>query len=291
MKNYELLESTKSMRQEQLALLTPEKLAKRREKLAGSPSVSHYWNHIKVLQKYPCWKHMGFAHFSDVSPELLTGLSVVEDYFFGDWWTEENIRRVSNEAPDRLRLTQWKTVESTIVENVGRMDRSSPGCKFLWHGELRAGIIFGGLLEEWDKVAHICSAVDAETNPEYSAGTIVEEYFKWYLCVAGRLSDEWTDGMDQLLADVKQCRQKRLRDCVAAWEAAVATDQTSFDKAFTTAVKSFIKKKDDPSKFEWVALDETVIWLIANKNGLTFPDMPDKLRAAVMTRESLGLAE
>ena len=95
--------------------------------------------------------------------------------------------------------------------------------------------------------------------------------------------------MEVLLADAKKCRQKRLRDMIAAWEAAVAGDQAAFDKAFTAALKSFVKRKDDPSEYLGVALDETVIWLIAKKNGLRFPNMPDKLKAAVMTRESLKL--
>ena len=232
---------------------------------------------------------MGFVDFADVSPELVTGLSVVEDYFHGDWWTEESIRRIESESPDLLRLSQWQTVDSIIRGNAKRMDRSQPDCKFQWHDELRAGIIFGGLLDEWDKVAHICSAVDAETRPEYSAGTVVEQYFQWYLCVAGRESGQWTEGMDALMVSVKACRQRRLRQVVAAWEAAVAADQAAFNKGFTAAVKSFLKKVDDPSIFEWVALDETVIGLIATKNGLSLPDMPDELKAPVMTRESLGL--
>ncbi|MCA9111044.1 MAG: hypothetical protein KDA52_13920 [Planctomycetaceae bacterium] len=289
MKNVGVTYGGRSIDQELLSLKTPERLLKWRGNVEGSPDANHYSSYIGVLLKYPCWKHMGFVDFSDVSPELVTGLSVVEDYFHGDWWTEEDVRRVERESPDRLRLGQWNTIEATIRVNAQRMDRSKPDCRFHWHDELRAGIIFGAMLEKWDKVAHICSAVDAYTSPEYSAGTVVEEYYKWYLCIAGRLSNEWTDGMDQLMSGVRKCRQKRLRECVTAWEAAVAADQAAFNKTFPITIKSYVKKVDDPSKFEWVALDETVIGLIANKNGLSLPEMSEELKAPVMTRESLGL--
>lgn len=291
MKNYELLGCGDQISPGTRSYMNLEQLKADRSKREGSPNAKHRSTHIRTLLSYPCWKHMGFVELPNVTPELEEGLSLVEDYFHGDWWTEESVRRVERESPELLRLSGSYTVERILGMNIQQMDRSHPECLFRWRDELRSGIVFGGLLGEWDKVAHICSALDAQVQPEYTAGTVVYEYFQWYLCVAGRLSGQWSEGMDAHLADVKQCRQKRLRDVVAAWEAAANGDQAAFDKAFPAAVKSFVKKKDDPSDFHWVALDETVIWLIASKHGLSFPDMPDNLKAAVMTRESVGLED
>jgi hypothetical protein len=245
--------------------------------------------HIEVLIGYLCWKHMGFLEMPDVTPELEEGLFEVTDYFHGDWWTEQSLRRLAKESPELAGITEYDSIEDIIESNAELMDRSSPEGDSKWRRELRAGIIFGGLLGKWDEVVHICSALDADVSVEYSAGTIIDQYFHFYLVLAGKLSGQWTDGMQKLLDSAKKCRLKRLREVIAAWEAAVAGDQAAFDKTFPAAVKSFFKRKDDPSEYMGVALDETVIWLIAERAGLTFPDLPDKLKAAVITRQSVQL--
>jgi hypothetical protein len=43
--------------------------------------------------------------------------------------------------------------------------------------------------------------------------------------------------------------------------------------------------------YDWLAIDQSTVWLIAEHRGLTLPALPDKLRAAVLTRQSVGLAE
>jgi len=121
---------------------------------------------------------------------------------------------------------------------------------------------------------------------------IEDEYFQLYICIAGSLSPEPMEGADELLAKVKKCRLKRPRLLCAAWEAATAADQAAFDKAFPATVKHFVSKLPGAKIFdEWVALDQSIIWLIAEHRGLTFPSMPEKCVAAVVTRQSLGFAD
>lgn len=264
-------------------------LSEEQEGSEGCPRQAHMSGLIHNYLEHAWWKHVGYRKRPDVIPELQEGLSLVVEYFHGDWWTADNIRRVERERPEILHLKEWTTVEKIIKSNAQDMDRSNLDCNFRWRDQVRSGIIFGGMLEKWDEVAHICSALDADVKLEYSAGTIVDEYFQYYLCVAGNLSGQWTDGMEALLESAKKCRQRRLRQTIAAWEAAIAGEQPAFDKAFEAVVKSFVKREDDPSEYLGVGLDETVIWLIAEKHGLSFPALPDKLKAAVMTRESLGL--
>jgi len=287
MKNFELLELQNLPKEEidnDLDVLTEERTTRE-----GCPRYKFKSSLIHTFLEYAWWKHVGYREHPDVSPELQEGLSLALEYFHGDWWTADNIRRVERESPELLHITEWSNVEDIVRDNAQHMDRSQPDCDFRWHDEVRSGIIFGGMLEKWDEVAHICSALDADVMLEYSAGTIVDEYFQYYLCVAGNLSGQWTDGMEALLESAKKCRQRRLRQTIAAWEAAIAGEQPTFDKAFEAVVKSFVKHWDSPSEYMRVGLDETVIWLIAEKHGLSFPALPDKLKAAVMTRESLGL--
>ncbi|QDU47643.1 hypothetical protein Mal52_61780 [Symmachiella dynata] len=287
MKNYELL-GIDANNPEEFADRLRELDAERRD-AEECPRWTYRRSYILTLLEYPCWEQMGYIEISDLPQRLEDGCKAVIDYFHGDWWREENIRRIERETPELLRIKPWSTVENIIENNAQRMDRSNPDCMFQWYEPLRSGIIFGGLLEKWDDVAHICSALDADVAPEYSAGTIIDEYFHYYLCVAGKLSGQWDAGFEKLLESAKKCRQKRLRDLLAAWDAAVASDQAAFDKAFPAAIKSFIKRKDDPSEHMGAALDETVIWLIAKRAGLSFPELSDKLNAAVMTCKSLGL--
>ncbi len=287
MKNYELLGVDANSPEEFEERL--QDLDAERCDVEGCPLWTYRIRLIQILLNYPCWKQMGYVEISDVAQRLEDGYNAVLDYFRGDWWTEGNIRHVELESPELLPIKPWLNVDAIIKDNAQHMDRSSPSCMFQWYEPLRSGIIFGGLLEKWDDVAHICSALDADVPPEYSAGTIIDEYFHYYLCVAGKLSGQWDAGFEKLLESAKKCRQKRLRDLLAAWEAAVAGDQAAFDKAFPAAIKSFIKRKDDPSEHMGAALDETVIWLIAKRAGLSFPELSDKLNAAVMTCKSLGL--
>ncbi|QDU47642.1 hypothetical protein Mal52_61770 [Symmachiella dynata] len=285
MKNYELL----GYEVNEVTRNYSKYLRERRGELHGCPRATFRRSHIEILLDYPCLQQLGYEEIGDVSAELEEGLALVVDYFHGDWWRAENIRRIERESPELLHIKPWMNVDAIILDNSQDMDRSNPDCKFEWHDELRSGIIFGGLLEKWDEVAHICAALDADVSPEYSAGTIIDEYFQYYLCVAGKLSGQWDAGFEKLLESAKKCRQKRLRDLLAAWEAAVAGNQAAFDKAFPAAIKSFLKREDDPSEYFGVAMDETVIGLITKRAGLSFPDMSDKLNAAVMTRKSLGL--
>ena len=188
MKNYELLGLDQVIDPERNFDIELKELADERVQKLGCPNVKYRRRHIVILLTYPCWNHMGLVEFRAVTLELEEGLMLVADYFHGDWWTVDNIRCVERESPELLRLRRSNTVEKIIMVNTREMDRSQPDCEFEWHDELRSGIIFGGLLERWDEVAHLCSALDADVPLEYSAGTIVDEYFQFYLCVAGKLS-------------------------------------------------------------------------------------------------------
>jgi hypothetical protein len=77
----------------------------------------------------------------------------------------------------------------------------------------------------------------------------------------------------------------------AAWEAAVARDQKAFDKAFKATVDYFLKNDADGNTIQcWVALDQSLVWLIAERNGLKFPKLREERDAAVVRRQTIGLA-
>jgi hypothetical protein len=128
---------------------------------------------------------------------------------------------------------------------------------------------------------------------EYQAGQLEDEYMALFLCIASNLSPQPMPGAQSILAKVKACRTRRPRLLCAAWEAAVAGDQNAFDKAFADTVDYFLKNDEDnvPNPNRWLAIDQSLVWLIAERNGLRFPKLPEKLDAAVLRRQTIGLAK
>ncbi len=98
------------------------------------------------------------------------------------------------------------------------------------------------------------------------------------------------EGSAELLAKVKKVRTKRPRLLCAAWEAAQGADQSAFNKAFEQTVNHFLSKPEDGQVYDWLALHQSSVWFIAERRGLKFPRLPEKLEAAVITRQSVGLA-
>lgn len=168
------------------------------------------------------------------------------------------------------------------------MDKSYPERELKWYKAFKFVLFLGGLAGRWDDLAGIGSWFDATIGPEYQAGMLEDEYMLLLVYIAGGLAPEPMAGADQLLARVKKCRTKRPRLLCAAWEAADAADQAAFDKAFPETVKHFLSKLEEGRVCDWVAVDQSSVWLIAERGGLKLAPLPDKL-AAVVTRESAGM--
>lgn len=137
----------------------------------------------------------------------------------------------------------------------------------------------------------MCSWFDATVEPEYQAGQIEDEYQFLFICIAGSLASPPMEGTGELLTKVRKCRTKRPRLLCAAWEAAMAGDQSAFNAAFKDSVSNFVSKPEGGQISSWLARHQSVVWFIGERHGLQFPPLSDRLRAAVMTRQSVGLAD
>jgi len=211
--------------------------------------------------------HLGYGPIERIEFYLHRGVDRSIEYFFGDWWTHD--------AADARAL-----------------DKSRPDRNLRWFGVLPNAMLLGGLTGRWDDVAKICSWFDATIQAEYQAGQIEDEYMQLFLCIASDLSPEPMPGIDEVLTKVKACRRRRPKLLCAAWEAAVARDQKAFDKALKASVSHFLKvdAQNVPNVSFWVALHQSIVWLIAERNGLTFPELPEQVDAAVVRRQTIGLA-
>ena len=138
-------------------------------------------------------------------------------------------------------------------------------------------MILAGLVGRWEDIGRISSWFDATIEPEYSAGTIEDEYYQLFVCIAGGLSPTPMEGEAELLAKVKSCRAKRVRLLCAAWEAAQAADQAAFDKAFPQTDKHYLSKPEDGQMYTWLArCINPAVWLIAEYRGLKFPPLSER---------------
>jgi hypothetical protein len=212
-------------------------------------------------------EHLGYGPMQDLAMHLNKGIDYCNEYYFGDWW-------VADESDARA------------------LDKSRPDRALRWFDVLPNALLLGGLTSRWEDVAKICSWFDATIEMEYQAGQIEDQYMQLFLCIASSLRPEPMHGVDQLVAKVKGCRTKRPKLLCSAWEAATAKDQKAFDKALKDSVNHFLKvdAQDVPNPSFWVALHPSIVWLIAERNGLQFPSLPEKLDAAVVRRQTIGLA-
>jgi hypothetical protein len=223
---------------------------------------------ISGIVTYAVLEHLGYGPIENLAAKLERGVDNAIEYFFGNWW-------VGNESDAR------------------NLDKSRPDRELRWFGVLPNLLLLGGLTGRWQDVERICSWFDASIEMEYQAGQLEDEYMQLFLGIASNLRAQPMPGVQELLAKVRTSRTKRPRLLCAAWEAAINKDQKTFDKALKESVAHFLKTgaADVPNPNFWVALDPSLVWLIAERNGLSFPKLPEKVDAAIVRRQTIGLAK
>lgn len=213
-------------------------------------------------------EHLGYGPVEDLRARLEQGVDRAVEYFFGDWWRHDEY--------DSLAL-----------------DKSRPDRELRWFGVFPKALLLGGLTGRWDDVVKICSWFDESIQMEYQGGMLEDEYMAVFLCIASDLSPQPMPHVDEIKAEIKACRARRAKLLLTAWESAMAKDRKAFDKALKESVKHFLKHdaEDVPNVNFWVALHPSFVWLVAERNGLAFPDLPEEVDAAIVRRQTIGLAD
>ncbi|MGD9724661.1 MAG: hypothetical protein AB7E98_24985 [Pirellulales bacterium] len=212
-------------------------------------------------------EHLGYGPIDNLAWRLNHGVDCSVEYFFGDWWRGDE-------------------------EDAKALDKSRPDRELRWFDVLPHALLLGGVTGRWNDVAKICSWFDASIEMEYRGGMNEDADMQLFLCIASNLSPAPMPGVDGMLANVKASRARRPRLLCAAWEAALAKDQKAFSKALKDSVSHFLKidAQDVPNPNYWVALHASFIWLLAERNGLAFPELPEQVDAALIRRQTIGLA-
>lgn len=215
----------------------------------------------------PVLEHLGYGPIEGIRTRLDEGMDDAVEYFGGDWWRAHKSDAIA-------------------------LDKSRPKRELEWFDVLPDAMLIGGLTGRWDDLAKICDWFDATIEVEYQAGQIEDEYMQLFICIASTLRPEPIPGIESLVAKVKSCRARRPKLYCALWEAAVAKDQKAFDKALKESISHFLKvdARDVPNPVFWVAQHASFLWLLAERNGLEFPALPEQLDAAVIRRQTTGLA-
>lgn len=239
-------------------------------------------NCIRNMLCFPALKHLGFGTLTanEVRKEVERGVDLCVQYFDDTWWRPEKVKECDFSKEELLSIN--------ATNRLG-LDKRNPKRELKWFEAFTSALFLAGLAERWEDLAKIGSWFDSTIEPEYQAGQIADEYMLLFVCIAGGLCPQPMPGADKLLAKVNKCRTKRPRLLCAAWEAARAADQAAFDKAFTEAMQDF--KPEEGQPYDWLAINQSSIGLIAENRGLRLPPLAEKLQAAVVTRQSAGLAE
>jgi hypothetical protein len=216
---------------------------------------------------YAVLEHLGYGPVEDLTAHLDRGMDRSLEYFFGDWWVGDE-------------------------DDARALDKSRSDRALRWFGVLPKALLLGGLTGRWDDVAKICSWFDESVEVEYHGGLVADEYMLMFLCIASSLSPQPMPGVDGMVAKVKACRSRRPKLLCALWEATLAKDQKAFDKALRDSVQHFLKvhAQNVPNVTFWVALHPSIIWLMAERDGLEFPELPEEIDAAIVRRQTIGLA-
>jgi len=266
-----------------------ERLRQTDAKFANAPDAAARSTQIRDKLMYPALQHLGFGPVDGVREQVEQGMDLAVEYFLGTWWQPDAIRGLPPEELSRFGLSDPDQLERIIENNSQARDKHLPDRELVWFRAIASALFLGGLAGRWDDLAKIGSWFDASIEPEYQAGQIEDEYQQLFICIAASLTSRPVEGVAELLTRLKKCRTKRPRLLCAAWEAANAADQATFNKAFPETVKHFLSKGEGGQAYDWLAIDQSTIWLIAEHRGLSFPPLPDKLKAAVVTRHSAGM--
>jgi hypothetical protein len=222
---------------------------------------------IRWAVRMAVMEHLGYGPIEDLPKRLNDGVDKSLEYFFGDWWQTDDA-------------------------DARGLDKSGPDRALRWFDILPNALLLCGLADRWDDLSRICSWFDDTVQLEYRGGLNEDADMILYLCIASSMSQSPPADMDAMLAHVKSGRARRPKLLCAAWEAARGGDQKVFDKSFQSSVQQFLKSdaEDAPNPYFWVAVRQSFVWLLAERNGLAFPELPVQLDAAVVRRQTIGLA-
>lgn len=223
-------------------------------------------DNISLSVSYAIIQHLEVFRVDCLEDKLNTGVDRSIEYFLGDWWKTNEI-------------------------DVGYMDKTSPERALIWGGPYLHAAFLCGLTGRWDDLRGISEWVDESVYPEITFGAVEDEYMLFLLYVASSLRSKPLSRHDRLQAAIENGRPKRPRLLLKSFQTAMAGDQAGFSKAIVDSLKNCEKSEVEavPNFNYWVGVPQSFVNTVAEKNGLSLPELPPNLDALLVRRSTIGL--
>lgn len=212
-------------------------------------------------------EHLGFGTLAFTKQSLNQGVDRAIEYFYGDWWKE-------------------------FDEDAIHLDKTRPDRRLIWSGPLLKSLLLCALTERWEEAARLSEWVDETVRLEFRFELNDYGAQLFMLCVASQLRSEHFSNLTEIQTGIREARPRRPKHLLALWEAAIGGDQVKFGQNLARSVKHRLSDRDLTRPISnilyWVAIEESLIWHIAERNGLTFPDVPPEVEASIVRRSTIA---
>ncbi len=212
-------------------------------------------------------EHLGYGTLAFTKASLNQGVDRAIEYFIGDWWKE-------------------------FDEDAVHLDKSRPDRRLIWSGPLLKSLLLCALTERWAEAARLSEWVDETVRLEFRFELSDYGEQLLMLCIASHLRSEHFSNLSEIQSGILEARSRRPKHLLALWEAAIRGDQVKFCQNLVRSVKHRLSDRDLkrplPNILRWVAIEESLIWHIAERNGLMFPDVPPEVEASIVRRATIA---
>ncbi len=210
--------------------------------------------------------HLQLCTDLPVAPEVNKGADRAIDYFYGNWWqADPNDRR--------------------------NLDKSLPSSErsIIWTAPYLYGVLLCALADRWNDVIHLSDWIDESIMPEFRFELNSDALSVFYIYLPSKLRSKPLLRELEMAEFIRNSRSKSAKLLLDVLNCSLSKSQRDFDNALIRSLKHAEKHEveDVASLKYWVAIPQSAIWLIAERNGLSFPVVPPNLDALVLRRETV----
>ncbi len=210
--------------------------------------------------------HLQIYRSSTIRDETSRGAERSLEYFYGSWWKED--------AEDRANLDKSLPPEER---------------RLVWMTPYLIGVFLCAMVDRWDSAQHLSDWVDESVTPEFQF-EVNDDGFSFFLVyLASKLRSQPLANEHKIEEFIRNSSSKKSALLVEVLNAALLSSQRDFDKALSASLKHWEKTciRDVPNLRYWIALPQSIVWLIAERNGLALPDLPPNLDALIVRKQTV----
>jgi hypothetical protein len=197
----------------------------------------------------------------------------------------ESTNYAANQALEYFDGTWWRGTDQARY-----LDKTFPAEEktLIWLDPMCDGMYLCALLDRWDDVAKLAEWIDASLSPENRFELTDDAYSVFFMYLGSKLRSVPLVREAEMPDFIRKSKSRKAKLLLPLLDAALSKSQKDFDKAMVAALKHYEKYEvEDVANFHyWVAIPHSLVWLIAQRNGLTFPTLPPNLDALIVRRET-----